>query len=70
MYNDTLFIILQAQNAQNYDKVYAKILHETYHKNFDKAITAGDSYTKVLLNLFFRLRVLCCWQLYISEKEM
>ena len=46
MYNDTLFIILQAQNAQNYDKVYAKILHETYHKNFDKAITAGDSYTK------------------------
>ena len=36
-------LLLQAQNAKNYDRVYSKILHETYHKNFDKAIIAGDS---------------------------
>ncbi|CAM3094892.1 helix-turn-helix domain-containing protein [Elizabethkingia anophelis] len=49
---------LQAQNAQNYDKVYAKILHETYHKNFDKAITAGDSLYKSSAKPVFQVKSL------------
>lgn len=70
MYNSSFYLLLKAQNAKNYDKVYSKILHETYHRNFDKAIIAGTHYTEIQLNLLIRLKVLCCWLYCINEKEM
>lgn len=51
-------LLLQAQNVKNYDKVYSKILHETYHKNFDKAIIAGDSLYRSSVKPAFQVKSL------------